>query len=439
MKSFPNQTGDVLKIARSVLALHELELEHDVVSPLAFGREITRRAIRWPALFPPDGDIEARMDADEAAALSPSQSSHGAAGRDYLRTLRVLGICDDDNRLTDLGEQTAELGHDLTQSEFIEHWHQLLWNLEHQGSHPYRHLLRIVQMHPGINTNILAMALEGENDGEEEQSRVDELVQAMLQTANTAQRVAILNQNLALNDEQQPIRGECTVPTFNNAAKGLANIAHQLGDIVWTGAGNQRIAYPNRNDMAELTGEEVGDAVAPRPQRTNAVNWVNSPDELDEFVASDSTDAAVTDPALTNARRIARRNRHRNLLRRWAARLQLAGHRIGESLIDVLSTVPQSRHGVVSEVKSLNPNDVSDARRQCGHALSQCIDYQRNELPDGAFDTSTMVAVFECQPPQRYIDNLESVGIRVVWWNGEQFTGTEQSLADEHLGGIFAL
>ena len=54
------------------------------------------------------------------------------------------------------------------------------------------------------------MALEGENDGEEEQARVDELVQAMLETANTAQRVTILNQNLALNDEQQPIRGECT-------------------------------------------------------------------------------------------------------------------------------------------------------------------------------------------------------------------------------------
>ena len=439
MKSFPNQTADVVKIARSVQALHELELEHDAVSSLAFGREITRRGIRWPANFPPDRDIEARMDADEAAARHPQITSQGAAGRGYFETLRALGLCGDNNRLTDLGEQTAELGHDLTQPEFIEHWHQLLWNLEHQESHPYRHLLRIVQMHPGINNRILAMALEGENDGEEEQARVDELVQAMLETANTPQRVAILNQNLALNDEQQPIRGECTEYTFNNAAKVLAGIARQLGDIVTTGGGNQRIAHPNRNDMAELTGEEVGDVVAPRPQRTNAVNWVNLPEELDQFVTSDSTDAAVTDPALTNARRIARRNRHRELLRRWAARLQLAGHDIGESLIDVLSTVPQSRHGVVSEVKSLNPNDVSDARRQCGHALSQCIDYQRNELPDGAFDTSTMVAVFECQPPQRFTDNLESVGIRVVWWNGEQFTGTEQSLADEHLAAIFAL
>lgn len=419
--------------------MHELELEDDAVLSLALGREITRRGIRWPANFPADGDIEARMDADEAAAQPAATASHGAAGRGYFETLRALGLCGDDNRLTDLGEQTAELGHDLTQPEFIEHWHQLLWNLEHDGSHPYRHLLRIVQMHPGINTRILAMALEGENDGEEEQARVDELVQAMLQTANTAERIAILNQNLALNDEQQPIRGECTQNTFNNAAKVLAGIARQVGDIVITGGGHQRIAHPNRNDLVELTGQEVGDVVAPRTQRTNAVNWVNSPEELDEFVTSDSTDAAVTDPALTNARRIARRNRHRELLRRWAARFQLAGHRIGESFIDVLSTVPQSRHAVVSEVKSLNPNDVSDARRQCGHALSQCIDYQRNELPDGAFDTSTMVAVFECQPPQRYTDNLESVGIRVVWWNGEQFTGTEQSLADEHLSAIFVL
>ena len=94
--------------------MHELELEHDAVSSLAFGREITRRGIRWPANFPIDGDIEARMDADEAAAAYATETSHGAAGRGYFETLRVLGLCDDDNRLMDLGEQTAELGHDLT-------------------------------------------------------------------------------------------------------------------------------------------------------------------------------------------------------------------------------------------------------------------------------------------------------------------------------------
>ena len=109
VKSFPNQTADVVKIARSVQALHELELEHDAVSSLAFGREITRRGIRWPANFPPDGDIEARMDADEAAEIPPFQAGSGWTG--YFEHSAPLDYA----VVTDLGEQTAELGHDLTQ------------------------------------------------------------------------------------------------------------------------------------------------------------------------------------------------------------------------------------------------------------------------------------------------------------------------------------
>lgn len=221
MKSFPNQKADVVVLVQSLQALRDLDEQGGEVTSLEFGREITRRRIRWPRGFPDDGDIEAHMTEAEDNARNPLQAAHAASARGFLELFRCLELCDEEKRLTELGMATVERGFDASDRLFNKHWHGVMWNLEHEGSHPYRHLLRIVKNHPKITTNILAMALEAEDDGREEKARVDGIVKMMLDTDNAGERVAILKAEGV----------ECSLSTFNNAAKVLPGIAKQLGDI----------------------------------------------------------------------------------------------------------------------------------------------------------------------------------------------------------------
>ena len=221
MKSFPNQKADLVELARSLQALLDLHGKGDEITALEFGREITRRQIRWPRGFPDDGDIEAYMSNSENKAKHPTSSSHGAAARGILELFRHLGLCDEEHQPTGLGMSTVEKGYNASDRLFKKHWHWVAWDLEHEGSHPYRHLLRIVKNNPGIKSNILAMCLEAKDDGKKERERVDNIVKKMLNTDNAAQRVKILNEEGV----------ECSLNSFNNAAKVLPGIAKQLGDI----------------------------------------------------------------------------------------------------------------------------------------------------------------------------------------------------------------
>ncbi len=125
------------------------------------------------------------MTVDEYLAqqrnLGPSDRSYETTPRDLKFFFKLLGFIvqypDQHIQITTLGN---ELLNTTTEQNKLFIWKSAFLQIGLEGrdgeiSHPYRILLRLVNTFPGIETKKLMLALEAENDSEEEFERITNL------------------------------------------------------------------------------------------------------------------------------------------------------------------------------------------------------------------------------------------------------------------------
>lgn len=222
MKNFPHQFNDLTKLFNALAIAKELIRNGIPLTDENFGEQLTRQEIYTYR------DRTLSIDEFLAREQEKPASNRGylTVSRDIRRFFELLGFItvfpDKTGRLSLAANQLLR-----TNSEEIRKqlWRNSLLQLGLEGtdgevSHPYRILLKLVNTFSGIETTKLMLALEAENDSEEEFERISNLsqrtIEQIIQDTGTTEAMAA------------------------NAVKILPGIAVQLGDIERT---NNR-AYP---------------------------------------------------------------------------------------------------------------------------------------------------------------------------------------------------
>ena len=183
MKNFPHQFNDLNKLFSALAIVEQLSRNQTPVSDDNFGRQLTREGIYT---------YRDRTQSIEEFLLSqqelPAQNrGYLTVARDIRRFFELLGF------ITVFPDKTVRLSpaaNLLLQTASVDIrkglWKNSLLQLGLEGtdgevSHPYRILLKIVNTFPGIETSKLMLALEAENDSDEEFERITNLSQRTIE------------------------------------------------------------------------------------------------------------------------------------------------------------------------------------------------------------------------------------------------------------------
>lgn len=286
-----------------------------------------------------------------------------------------------------------------TQSEDIkkELWKNALLQLGLEGtdgevSHPYRILLKIVNTFPGIDTPKLLLALEAENDSDEEFERISTLAQLSIEniiseTGTSASMAA-------------------------NAVKILPGIAEQLGDIERT---NNR-AYPV--GQLVITEDEITTEEQPARRARADFRQTNA-----EEIARDPVLNAISSVSidLSEAIRIRQRRlaEHQEIVRQLALLNGNLGFQLFEGKFDCLAT--KNNAAILYEVKTITESS-ADEKKQTVKGVGQ-LKFYKHSIVDKQMNISpvTEVLVFSRKPSDEIIEFCTAENIKVVWKSGDAF------------------
>ena len=179
MKNFPHQFNDIEKLFGALEVAKQL-IDNDIaLTDENFGEQLTRNGIYTYR------DRALSIDEFLAREQEKPAASRGylTVSRDIRRFFELLGFItvfpDKKAKLSPaakqlLGTESADLRKEL--------WKNSMLQLGLEGtageiSHPYRILLKLVNTIPGIDTPKLMLALEADNDSEEEFERICILAQ----------------------------------------------------------------------------------------------------------------------------------------------------------------------------------------------------------------------------------------------------------------------
>lgn len=182
MKNFPHQFNDLDRLTQA-LAICEQVLEQGAeLSDSKFGQALAQGGVYTFR--------DKSLTVEEALVLEAEKprASRGteAAARDTRRFLLLLGFiaADPDQPdqfvLTDAGRAILDVQTD--NSQLLGRWRTAMLVLgladaNENISHPYPILLRLVADNPGIENSKLMLALEAQNDSEEEYARIQALAE----------------------------------------------------------------------------------------------------------------------------------------------------------------------------------------------------------------------------------------------------------------------
>lgn len=213
MKNFPHQFNDLSKLFKALKIVKEFEKREMALTDENFGERLTRDGIYTYR------DRELTIDEFLKRELEKPLANRGylTVSRDIRRFLELLGfITLFPNKNIRLSASANQLLSVKSEDSKKELWKNALLQLCLEGtdgeiSHPYRILLKLVNMQPGIETSKLMLALEAENDTDEEYERILYLSQKTI--------------------KEIIIDTGTTESMAKNAVKILPGIAEQLGDI----------------------------------------------------------------------------------------------------------------------------------------------------------------------------------------------------------------
>lgn len=394
MKNFPHQFNNLTKLYKALAFAKELIRNQTPLTDQNFGERLTREGIYTYR------DKSLSIDEFLAREQEKQASDRGylTVSRDIRRFFELLGF------ITVFPDKTAKLSPAANQllrtaSEDIrkELWKNALLQLGLEGtdgeiSHPYRILLKLVNTFPGIETTKLMLALEAENDSEEEFERIS---------------------NLAQKTIEQIIADTRTMESMSaNAVKILPGIAEQLGDIERT---NNR-AYPIGRLVItedEITTEE-------QPARRMKANFRET---SAEGIARDPNLNVVSSVSIDLAEAIRTRQRrlaeHQEIVRQLAELNARHEFKLFEGKFDCLAIKDDT--ALLYEVKTIL-STASDEEKQTVKGVGQLKYYKFSIVhKQMGYSKTKEVLVFSSKPDSGIIEFCSAENISVVWRNGKAF------------------
>lgn len=405
MKNFPHQFNDLEKLFNALAVARQLIIKQTPLSDENFGEQLTREGIYTYR--------NKSLSIDEFLAKEQEKpaSNRGylTVSRDIRRFFELLGF------ITVFHDKTAKLSPAANQllltkseNERKEVWKNALLQLGLEGtdgevSHPYRILLKLVNTFQGIETPKLMLALESENDSEEEFERISNLAQLpiaqIIADTGTSQSMAA------------------------NAVKILPGIAEQLGDIERV---NSR-AYP----IGQLVITE--DEITTEEQPTRKAKATYRETDL-EGIAKDPNLNAVTSVSIDLAEAIRIRQKrlaeHQEIVRLLAELNARHGFKLYEGKFDCLAI--KDDKALVYEVKTILPT-ASDEEKQTVKGVGQLKYYKFSIVhKEMGYTKIKELLVFSSKPDNGIIEFCSAENILVVWRTDDTFQiYNTQTNADE--------
>jgi len=394
VKNFPHQFNDLTKLFNALAVVKQLIRNETPLTDENFGEQLTREGIYTYR------NRELSIDEFLRAEQQKPASNRGylTVSRDIRRFFELLGFItvfqDKQARLSPAANQLLR-----TSSEEIRKqlWKNSLLQLGLEGtdgevSHPYRILLKIVNTFPGIETTKLMLALEAENDSEEEFERISNLSQRTI--------------------EQIIADTGTTESMAANAVKILPGIAEQLGDIERT---NNK-AYPIGEVV--ITEDEITTEERPARRARANVRETNA-----EGIARDPNLNVVTSTSIDLADAIRIRQRrlaeHQEIVRLLAQLNEQHGFRLFEGKFDCLAV--KNETALLYEVKTILPT-ASDEEKQTVKGVGQLKYYKFSIVQrEMGYRNIKEVIVFSSRPNTGMVEFCSSENITVIWRIGNVF------------------
>ena len=403
MKGFPNQIADIKKITMALDILSGLLNSNSSTDDQTLGESLLFNKVIKA------GKSGETIDTylDRMSNLSPSNQGYRTTARglkEFLTRVGLIQRVNEDIILTHLGRELLESWSTENNNRLRQVWKSSMRQATAEDdfgiSHPYRIMLRLLDERPGTQRALCALALEAENDSEEEFQRI-----------------------LYLHDleDEDAIRARLSVTKSNwdNAKKILPSIAEQLGDVVRDG---QELHLASEGTSVATKAVNSSPVVPARRTSTSRIASWRKPDKTDEITelqGSLSIDPASWTEAI--ARRSDRTDRHNRIVRRFAETL-IGLEALWEDPFDCLAVAENKL--ILVEVKTLD-GSIPDEVRQVRYAAGQLRYYEYFAIPASLLSNSNCgivkVAVFERRPADYHVCWLESLAIVTVWTDGSTF------------------
>lgn len=394
MKNFPHQFNDLTKLYNALAAVKLLVRNQTPLTDDNFGRQLTIEGIYTYR------NRELTIEQFLASEQEKPAANRGylTVARDIRRFFELLGF------ITVFPDRTVRLSpaaNQLLRTASVdirkELWKNSLLQLGLEGtdgevSHPYRILLKIVNTFPGIDTRKLMLALEAENDTEEEFERI----------YNLAQRTI----------EQIIADTGTTTAMAANAVKILPGIAEQLGDI----ERRSNRAYPVGQLVItedEITTEEQPERrIRAEYRQTNAGEIARDPNL--NIISSVTVDYA--EAIRIRQRRLAE---HQEIVRLLAYINENCGFELYEGKFDCLAT--KNDTALLYEVKTILAS-ASDEEKQTVKGVGQ-LKYYKYSIVNRQMGYTNIkeVIVFSNRPETGIIEFCSAENISVIWRVGDAF------------------
>jgi len=391
MKNFPHQFNELEKLFEAFVVAKQLIDSNTPLTDENFGERLTREGIYTYR------DKTLSIDQFLQREKQKPKASRGylTVSRDIRRFLELLVFIvvldgNKNSRVTTTGKQFLTA---TSVEKARQLWKNALLQLGLEGtdgeiSHPYRILLKIVNTFPGIETPKLMLALEAENDSEEEFERISALA------------------NLSIDKIIQETGTSAAMAA--NAVKILPGIAEQLNDI-------ERIssrAYPIGHIIItedEIFTEENPDVPTKERVTFRKVSSGNiAKDPTTNVISSVSID--LSDAIKTRQKRLAE---HQEIVRLLAILNEKCGFQLFEGKFDCLGIKGDTV--LLYEIKTILER-ANDQEKQTVKGVGQ-LKYYKFSIVEQQMGLSDIreILVFSTKPDTGMIEFCTAENIAVIW------------------------
>ncbi len=418
MKGFPNQVADFGKLALAMRCIVELEdAEENPRDEGLFGIALVRAGVAGTGHRPKPIDQYIK----EQLKKPLSGQSFRATARGLRQLFTLMRLITDDGEtvsVTERGRVAATFADAELEGAQVDFWRRVVRDMEHEGSHPYLVLLKLVGRKPGISRAKCALALEAKDDTKEELERIAALAD--------------------LDEEKIKTKIKVSDTNWDNAKKILPRFAEQLDDVIRTGGNYVLADAPGRADAgpAFAAGDirSRGAVRTPRSSRevtADSIGRAGTGAESDE-VPPPPPEADPAAAQKTIQLRAGRLRRHNLLVQDLAARFAQRSARLFEDPFDVLAVTDSK--AILVEVKSLS-GDQQDERDRVRDAFSQLPYYEAFLTQSVVGETPiSKVACFERPITAAHSKWMNDYQIAVIWYEDGQLRG--DALAKRFLSGL---
>lgn len=399
MKNIPHQFTQLNKFYQSLITVKQLIDDETPLSDENLGEKLLRNEVINPGK---EGQTIEEYLTEQNEKIQ-SNRGHYTAGRETRRFLELLGL------LTVANNKSAYLSpaairllttNNATQRKSL--WRDSIMQMGVEGtdgeiSFPYQILLKLVQDNSGLETRKLMLALDAENNTDEEYQRVLDLTfqdfDEILQTIDITQHKA------------------------RNAVKILPSIAEQLGDIERKGNNS----YPVGRVI--ITEDEISTEIPPDATNKDGIPYSQYRLVTSETIAKDPIFNTITSISidLTESIRL-RQNRliqHQEIVRLLGIYCENKAFQLYEGKFDCLSTKDDT--ALVFEIKTIL-DSMPDQEKQTVKGVGQLKYYKFSIVhKQMGYENIKEFLVYSQKPNDSLIEFCNSENISVVWLDGETF------------------